>query len=151
MFCTCCGASNLDDAEFCVNCGESMGQDQGKGKSSRPKGLKDISLLKKGSFLQALFDFSFNHFFTPKIIKVLYGLSIFSAGLIAVLFIILGFSASTGFGIFALLIGAPLIFFLAVICSRICLELMIAIFRIADTPANRREKQEPEDDIQWNV
>jgi hypothetical protein len=151
MFCACCGASNLDDAEFCVNCGESMSQDQGKGKSSRPKGLKDVPLLKKGSFLQALFDFSFNHFFTPKIIKPLYGLSMVSAGLIAVLFIIFGFSASTGFGILALLIGAPLIFLLTVICTRIYLELMIAIFRIADTLANRGEKREPKDDIQWNV
>ena len=151
MFCTCCGASNLDNAEFCVNCGESMSQDQGKEKPSPPKGLKDVSLLKKGGFLQALFDFSFNHFFTPKIIKLLYGLSIFSAGLIAVLFIIFGFSASTGFGIFALLVGAPLIFLVAVICSRICTELMIAIFRIADTLANRGEKPEAKDGIQWNV
>jgi hypothetical protein len=151
MFCTSCGASNLDDAEFCVNCGESMSQDQGKEKSSRPKGLKDVSLLKKGSFLQALFDFSFTHFFTPRIIKVLYGLSIFSAGLIAVLFIIFGFSVSTGFGIFALLVGAPLIFLVSVICSRICTELMVAIFRIAETLANRGEKPEPKDGIQWNV
>ncbi len=151
MFCTCCGASNLDDAEFCVNCGESTSQAQRKEKPSSPKGLKDVSVLKKGGFLQALFDFPFNHFFTPKIIKLLYGLSIFSAGLIAVLFIIFGFSASTGFGIFALLVGAPLIFLLAVIYSRICLELMIVIFRIADHLAKRGEKSEPKDGIQWNV
>jgi hypothetical protein len=151
MFCTSCGASNLDDAEFCVNCGESMSQEQGKEKSPRPKGLKDVSVLKKGSFLQALFDFSFNHFFTPKIIKLLYGLSIFSAGLIAILFIIFGFSTSTGFGIFTLLVGAPLTFLLVAICSRIYLELMIAIFRIAETLVNKGEKPEPKDAIQWNV
>jgi hypothetical protein len=151
MFCTYCGASNLDDAEFCVNCGESMSQDQGKGKPPCPKGLKDLSPLKKGGSLKALFDFSFNHFFTPKIIKLLYGLSVFSAGLIAVLFIIFGFSASTGFGIFALLVGAPLIFLLAAIYSRICLELMIVIFRIAGLLAERGEKPEPKDGIQWNV
>jgi hypothetical protein len=151
MFCASCGASNLDDAEFCVNCGESMSQDQGKEKSSRPKGLRDVSVLKKGSFLPALFDFSFNHFFAPKIIKLLYGLSIFSSGLIAILFIIFGFSTSTGFGIFALLIGAPLIFLLAVICSRIYLELMIAIFRIAETLVHKGEKLESKDAIQWNV
>ena len=151
MFCTSCGASNLDDAEFCVNCGESMSQEQGKEKSPRPKGLKDVSVLKKGSFLQALFDFSFNHFFTPKIIKLLYGLSIFSAGLIAILFIIFGFSTSTGFGIFALLVGAPLIFLLAAIYSRICFELMIAVFRIAETLVNKGEKPESKDAIEWNV
>jgi hypothetical protein len=151
MFCTSCGASNLDDAEFCVNCGESTIQDQEKEKSSSPKGLKDVSLLKKGSFLQVLFDFSFNHFFTNKIIKFLYGLSIFSAGLIAVLFIIFGFSVSTGFGVFALLVGAPLIFLSAVICSRIYMELMVAIFRIAETLTGRGEKPEPKDGIEWNV
>ena len=151
MFCTSCGASNLDDAEFCVNCGESTSEGQGKEKSSRPKGLIDVSLLKKGSFLQALFDFSFNHFFTVKIIKPLYGLSIFSGGLIAILFIIFGFSVSTGFGIFSLLIGAPLIFLLAVIWSRINLELMIAIFRIAETLVNKGEKPESKDAIEWNV
>jgi hypothetical protein len=151
MFCASCGASNLDDAEFCVNCGESMSQDQGKEKSPRPKGLKDVPLIKKGGFLQALFDFSFNHFFTTKIIKLLYGLSIFSAGLVAILFIIFGFSVSTGFGVFALLVGAPLIFLVAVICSRICTELTVAVFRIAETLANRGEKPEPKDGIQWNV
>jgi hypothetical protein len=151
MFCTSCGASNLDDAEFCVNCGESMSQGQKKEESSRPKGLKGVSVLKKGGFLHALFDFSFKHFFTPTIIKVLYGLSIFSAGLIAILFIIFGFSTSTGFGIFSLLVGAPLIFLLAAICSRIYLELMVAIFRIAETLVNRGEKPEPKDGIEWNV
>ena len=151
MFCTSCGASNLNDAEFCVNCGESTSQDQGKEKSSRPKGLKDVSVLKKGGFLHALFDFSFDHLFTPKIIKLLYGLSIFSAGLIAILFVIFGFSVSTGFGIFALLIGAPLIFLLAVICCRIYLELIVAVFRIAEALAHRGEKAEPKDTIQWNV
>ena len=151
MFCTSCGASNMDDAEFCVNCGESMSQDQGKEKSPRPKGLRDVSVLKKGSFPQALFDFSFNHFLTPRIIKLLYGLSIFSAGLIAILFIIFGFSTSTGFGIFALLVGAPLIFLLAAIYTRICLELMIAVFRIAETLVNKGERPEPKDAIEWNV
>jgi hypothetical protein len=128
-----------------------MSEGQGKGKPSPPKALKDVSLLKEGGFLQALFDFSFNHFFTPEIIKPLYGLSIFFAGLIAILFIIFGFSASTGFGIFTLLVGAPLIFLLAVIYSRICLELMIVIFRMADHLASRGEKSELKDGIQWNV
>jgi hypothetical protein len=151
MFCTSCGASNLDDAEFCVNCGESINQDQGKEKSHPPRGLRDVPFVRKGGFLQTLFDFSFNHFFTAKIIKLLYGLSMFSAGLVAILFIIFGFSVSTGFGIFALLVGAPLIFLVAVICSRICMELMVAIFRIAETLATPGEKPEPKDGIQWNV
>ena len=118
MFCTNCGASNKEDAKLCVNCGESLSEVQGKEKVSPARVLKDMFLLKKISFLQTLFDFSFNEFATAKLIKLLYGVSILSAGLIALLFIILGFNASLGFGILALLIGAPLIFLLAVISSR---------------------------------
>jgi len=151
MFCTGCGASNLEGAEFCANCGESLSEVQGKARSSRPRGLKDISFLKKGGFLRALFDFSFNHFFTPKIIKLLYGLSIFCAGLMAVFFVIFGFSASTGFGIFTLLIGAPLTFLLAVISSRVLLEMILAISHIAQRTTDKAERPESKDSIQWNV
>jgi len=98
-----------------------------------------------------LFSISLLLTFTVEIIKPLYGLSIFSAGLIAILFIIFGFRTSTGFGIFTLLVGAPLIFLLAAIYSRICLELMIAVFRIAETLVNKAEKPELKDTIQWNV
>jgi hypothetical protein len=93
--------------------------------------------------------------------KFLYGLSILSAGLIALLFVIVGFNVSRWFGIFALLIGAPLIFLLTVIYSRVLLEMILVIFRIADHMANigltnigvpnTEEKSESRDSIQWNI
>src|SRR4030042_1898864 len=76
MFCTNCGASNKDDAKFCVNCAESLSEVQIGGKFSRPRVLKDSSYFEKIDLLQALFDFSFNQFVGPKIMKLLYGLSI---------------------------------------------------------------------------
>ena len=151
MFCTNCGASNKEDAKFCVNCGEPLSENQEAEKPSRPRGLKDMSFIKKFDFLHPIFDFSFNQFITSKVVKFLYGLSIFAAGLMAILFVIFGFNISIGFGVFALLIGAPLIFLLTVIYSRVCLEIIIAIFRIAENTGPRGEKLKPRDNIQWNV
>jgi hypothetical protein len=86
-------------------------------------------------FFQSLFDFSFTAFITTKIIKILYGLSMVCAGLVALFVIIMGFNDSPSSGVLALLIGAPLIFLLIVIFARIYLEFMIVVFRIAEHAA----------------
>ena len=156
MFCTNCGASNKDDAKSCANCGESFSDVQIEEKLSRPRVLKDVSVLKKVDLLQALFNLSFNQFVSPKIMGFLYGLSILSAGLIALFFVIVGFKISMWFGIFSLFIGAPLIFLLTVIYSRVLLEMILVIFRMADHIAeigmvNTEEKSESRDSIQWNI
>ena len=156
MFCTNCGASNKDDAKLCVNCGESLSEVQIEETLSRPGVLNNVSSLKKLDFLQGLFDFSFNQFVSLKMMGFLYGLSVLSAGLLALLFVIVGFNASMGFGIFALFIGAPLVFLLTVISSRVLLEMILVIFRIADHMdhigmANSEEKPESRDSIQWNI
>ncbi len=151
MFCTNCGASNKEDAKFCVNCGESLSENRDAEKPSRPGSLKDLSLIKKVDFLHPLFDFSFNQFITSKVVKFLYGLSILAAALMAILFVVIGFNISIGFGVFALLIGAPLIFLLTLIYSRVVLETIIAIFRIAENTTPKGEKSERKDSIQWNV
>jgi len=154
MFCTNCGAANQDGARFCVNCAQSLIEVQIVRRLSRPRGMKVDSL-------QAFFDFSFARFVSPRMMKLLYALSIFFAGLLAIFLIIAGFRASIWFGIFALLIGAPMIFLLTVVSSRVLLETILIIFRIADHTANIstpniglptiEETPEPRDSIQWNV
>jgi len=161
MFCTNCGASNKDNAEFCANCGESFSEAQTEDKPSRAKVPNDLPFLNRIDFLKAFYVFSFSQFVSPKIIKFLYGLSILSAGLIALLLVVGGFKVSMLFGIFSLLIGAPLVFLLIVICSRVLLETILVIFHIADHLANtgmvnkgiieREEKLESKDGIQWNI
>jgi hypothetical protein len=151
MFCTNCGASNLDDAKFCVNCGESVNENLDGRRSFSPRGLKDILFSRKNDLFHPLSNFSFSQFVTTKIIKFLYGFSILPAGLIAILFVIFGFNNSLGFGVFALLVGAPLIFLLTMICSRVVLEIIIVIFRIAENTSPKEEKSEPKENIQWNV
>jgi hypothetical protein len=154
MFCTNCGAANQDGERFCINCAQSLSEVQIERRLSWPRARKINSL-------QALFDFSFSRFISPRMMKFLYVLSIFCAGVTAVFLTIAGFKASTWFGIFALLIGAPLIFLLMVVSSRVLLETILIIFRIANHTANigftnvglptAEEKTESRDTIQWNV
>jgi hypothetical protein len=91
-------------------------------------------------FFGSLFDFSFTNFITSKIIKLLYGLSILGAAVLAFVVIIAGFARGTGSGVFALLIFAPLVFLLCVIYTRVGLELIIVLFRIAEHIAQIAEQ-----------
>jgi hypothetical protein len=81
-------------------------------------------------FFEALFDFSFSEFLTPKIIKVLYGIGLVLAAIGAVMFIIAGFHRGIGAGI-VFLVLAPLVFLLYTLAARVYLEILIVIFRIA--------------------
>ncbi len=156
MFCTNCGASNKDDAKLCANCDESLIDVQIEERFTRPRVLSHVSNLEQVHFLRALFDFSFNQSVSLRIMKFLFGLSILVAGLIAALFVIVGFHVSRVLGIVALFIGVPLIILLTVMYTRVLLEMMLAIFRISDHMANAEmvsteEKSRSGDSIQWNV
>ena len=87
------------------------------------------------SFFESLFDLSFTSFVTSKIIKLLYVLSIVGVALASLFFIILAFGVSTTAGVLTLLVGAPLLFFISVIYSRVLLEIVIVIFRISEHAA----------------
>ena len=142
MFCTNCGAENKEDAKICVKCGETFG---GARKEEKPisidtKAIKNQLFDKKTGFFGALFDFSFTDFVTSKIIKFLYGLSIFFIGLATLIFVIFSFGASPVAGIFTLIIVGPLLFILGVIYSRVILEIIMVIFKIAENTANMAPK-----------
>jgi len=169
MFCFNCGASNREDAKFCVHCNESLFEIQSEESISSAKPLNHRPFLKIFDFLQGFFDLSFTQSVSPKIIKYLYVLSILSAGLMALFFVIIGFKTSMLFGTFALLIGSPLLFLLTVVYSRVLLETILVFFRIADSMTNIRmpkkeddsitnirmlnkeEKSESRESIQWNI
>jgi hypothetical protein len=84
------------------------------------------------AFFASLFDFSFETLIAPRIVKILFILSIALAGLWALFLIVGGFSQSPGSGILMLIIGGPLAFFVSVIYARVVLEIVLAIFRISD-------------------
>ncbi len=151
MVCVECRGSNENDAKFCIHCGISLGMFQ-KGKM-----LLHHRLSRKGGsfhilpFLQALFDLSFKQFVSVKVIRVIYALSILFAGLIAIVLIVAGFYGPLFLGIFMLLIGAPLIFFLIVFHSRVLLEMALFKSQMAQPQAEKGEQAELTDSIKWNV
>ncbi len=88
--------------------------------------------------VSALFDFSFKHFITGRIIRILYFLSVLMAGLGYLFFVIGAFQASAGFGAIALLILGPLMFLLWVIYARVLLEIIMVVFRISEDVSGLR-------------
>jgi len=151
MFCTSCGASNIEDAKFCANCGESVMEAESGGIRLPLWILKVFSFFKKFNVLKALFDFSFNQFITSKLIRFHYGLSMLFAGLIASLLIYIGVHALTGFWMVALIFGTLVLLLFAVIYSRVFLEMVITVSRLTGQPANSGEKTESRDSVEWNI
>ena len=83
------------------------------------------------SFFGALFDFGFNTFATPVVIKVLYILGLVGIGLGYVGFVIAAFTQSLGYGLGVLLLGAVVVLFY-VILFRVFLEFYYAVVRMSE-------------------
>jgi len=87
--------------------------------------------MSESGFLASLFDLSFSEFIAARIIKVVYVLMIATLGLLCLsLFAASAFQSFSGF--FGALVGCPLLFVVGVIYIRVCIELTIVIFRIAE-------------------
>ena len=82
-------------------------------------------------FFSTLFDFSFSEFVTTKIIKVIYGIGVLFAGIVAIAFIVKGFDASAFLGILALIVS-PVVFIIYIILIRVWLEVVIVLFKISE-------------------
>jgi hypothetical protein len=87
---------------------------------------------KSTGFFGALFDMSFTSLITTRIIKVLYVLAIVLIGIEAIAWIGAGFHQSTGLGVAVLFIIAPLVSLVALIYTRVLLEVVIALFRVME-------------------
>src|SRR5579875_1334035 len=80
----------------------------GAGGYSAQQGASDA----KG-FVSSLFDFGFTSFVTPKVVKVVYALIVIVLGLGSLGFVLFAFLNSLLFGLLALIILAPLYFFIS--------------------------------------
>ena len=76
-------------------------------------------------FLDALFDFGFQSFVTPKIVKMLYVLIMIGTVVTALVFTIAAFKASLTFGVATLLFGDPLFILIVLAIYRIILEFFV--------------------------
>lgn len=81
--------------------------------------------------LDLVLDFSFQHFVTPRLIRVLYALSLMAAVLAALTWMFSGFSHGLLHGLFNFVTG-PVAFILYVLSARVAMEVILAIFQIAE-------------------
>ncbi len=87
--------------------------------------------MQEKGIIALLFDFGFTDFITKKLIRFLYIGAVLLAGFGSLSFVITGFKQGAAMGVGALVL-APVLFLFWVVMTRISLELMIVVFRIAD-------------------
>ncbi|QIF04434.1 DUF4282 domain-containing protein [Roseimicrobium sp. ORNL1] len=90
----------------------------------------------KKDMLDALLDLSFRTAITPKIARWLYIMGLVVSGLLAAKWVLAAFSVGQGGGLFAgvmSLFFAPVLFVIYALITRVFLEVVLAIFFIADT------------------
>ena len=81
-------------------------------------------------FFGALFDFTFEYFVTPMIVKVVYILSIVGLGITWLVFLAASFSQGAGAGLVVLLLG-PIAILLYLCLIRMTLEFYLAVTRMS--------------------
>lgn len=84
-------------------------------------------------FVGSLLDFSFRSMITPRIIKLVYALTMIVIGLWYVGLVLLAFAVSPVPGALMLLVGGPLIALVQLIWTRMILETAVAQFRIMES------------------
>ena len=90
-----------------------------------------------------LFDFSFKRFLTPRLVRILYSLSLLAAVLSALAWMGSGFRDGVMQGLFTLVTG-PVAFFIYVLAARVLMEVVLAIFRIAERLENLPQRSDRE-------
>ena len=130
-FCAQCGGQLTPGAANCTTCGAATGAGA-PAAAAAPAPARYVPPIDKqqaASFFSSLFDLSFTNFITPKIIKVLFVISIVLLSLETLSIVGFAFMNSAIGGIFTLLIIAPLILLFGVIYARVVMEVLIQIFR----------------------
>src|SRR5580704_3546955 len=84
-----------------------------------------------------LMDFSFRAYATPKMLKFLYAMHLLVGLIAAVVWVVVSFQQAPVQGLLALL-GASLGYFFWILYCRVTLEVLAAVFRIADAIAPDR-------------
>jgi Domain of unknown function (DUF4282) len=99
--------------------------------TSHNDGLLSAVWAETRALIAMLFDFSFKRFLTPRLVRILYSLSLLAALLSALAWMASGFRDGVMQGLFTLVTG-PIAFLLYVLTARVAMELVLAIFRIAE-------------------
>ena len=81
-------------------------------------------------FFGALFDFKFEHFITPMIVKFVYVLALVALVIAWLFFLVTGFAQDVTLGVITLLLG-PILLVLYLAFIRMTLEFYLAIVRMS--------------------
>ena len=81
-------------------------------------------------FFGALFDFKFEHFVTPMIVKFVYVLALIALVLGWLIFLVVGFTQDLSYGVSLLILG-PIVLILYLALIRMTLEFYLAIVRMS--------------------
>ena len=87
---------------------------------------------------EGLMDFSFRAYATPRMLKFLYSLHLLVGLIAGVAWVVLAFQQAPVQGLLAIL-GAVIGYFFWILYCRVALEVLAAIFRMADAIAPDRE------------
>jgi uncharacterized protein DUF4282 len=98
-------------------------------------------------FFGSLFDFSFDNFIAPKLVKFLYVLFLILISLGAIFYVIVGFGLMASgddqgaiVGLLVILLS-PVLWFLMVMGARLQLELVIVMFKISEDIKDIRDSR----------
>ncbi len=83
------------------------------------------------NFFAGLFDFSFQHQLTRRLVKILYIIAILFGGIMVVARVVLGYQQSPADGLINLVVGI-ISLFVGILVTRLLLELALLIVRIAE-------------------
>lgn len=93
--------------------------------------------------IEGLTDFSFRVYATPKMLKFLYGLHLLVGLIAGVTYVVLAFQQSQAQGLWTLL-AVLAGYFVWILYCRIVLEVLAAVFRMADAIAPERNVPHPQ-------
>jgi hypothetical protein len=99
--------------------------------SPNPAGRTPAAASSSAGFLTALFDFSFTHFVTPKLVRFVYILATIALAVAWFGYLLIAFAASATLGLAVLLLGpVVLVIYLALI--RMTLEFYLSVVRMSE-------------------
>lgn len=110
--------------------------------SSKPRVPVSLVWSELRALLDLVLDFSFKRFITPRLIRLLYALSLLAALLAAISWMVNGFNTGWYYGLFTVVTG-PIAFVLYVLAARVVMELVLAIFQIAEHTQRSSPTSEP--------
>jgi hypothetical protein len=97
---------------------------------TQPTGAAPQGAPRKG-FFGALFDFGFEHFITPMIVKFVYILALVALVIAWLVFLVAGFADSITSGVVVLVLG-PILLLLYLAFIRMTLEFYLALVRMSE-------------------